>query len=295
MTKHISDEDLLNELKLRIDQNNKALSDLTVVNRKLLELNHKLQDSETLKSNFLSNIRNEINNPLNAIMGLADQISFLSTDNDITTFAGIIASEAQNLDFQLKNIFMAAELEAGMSEPEPSRVSICALAQDVINSHTSSARQKNITIKIDCQELQLADFCTDASKLQVILSNLLANAIEFSHEGDSVEISATVQEGRLLLNVRDNGIGINPDDFHRIFDRFVQLDTGTQRQHHGHGLGLCVVKSLLDLMGGTITIKSQPEAGSVFAVTIPEIIREDEEMMFADGGNLFLFDEPEEK
>lgn len=295
MTKHISDEDLLNELKLRIDQNNKALSDLTVVNRKLLELNHKLQDSETLKSNFLSNIRNEINNPLNAIMGLADQISFLSTDNDITTFAGIIASEAQNLDFQLKNIFMAAELEAGMSEPEPSRVSICALAQDVINSHTSSARQKNITIKSDCQELQLADFCTDASKLQVILSNLLANAIEFSHEGDFVHITTILQDGCLLLEIKDNGIGINPDDFHRIFDRFVQLDTGTQRQHHGHGLGLCVVKSLLDLMGGTITIKSQPEAGSVFAVTIPEIIREDEEMMFADGGNLFLFDEPEEK
>ncbi len=294
MTKHISDEELLAELKLRFEQNNKALSDLTVVNRKLLELNHRLQDSETLKSNFLSNIRNEINNPLNAIMGLATQIRAIAPNSDVTQSAEIIVQEAQCLDFQLKNIFMAAELEAGELELETARVDICQLLQNVVISHTPVATQKQVTISSVCSGSLPKDFCTDADKLELIVSNLLANAIEFSHSGDQVTLSADVIEGCLQVWVRDTGIGIDKQDLQRIFDRFVQLDSGPQRAHHGHGLGLCVVKSLLDLLGGSVSVESQPESGSIFTITLPELQR-DEGMMFANGGNLFLFDDCGEK
>lgn len=290
MTKTISDEELLAELKLRFEQNNKALSDLTVVNRKLLDLNHRLQDSETLKSNFLSNIRNEINNPLNAIMGMADQITQATADDAIRQFADTIAFEAQCLDFQLKNIFMAAELEAGDLIPEPARVDVCNLLASVVESHTQAATSKNIRIIHTCAVTELKTFCTDAAKLHLIISNLLANAIEFSHNGDTVTFNTAMQDDCLQLQVIDTGIGIAAQDFQRIFDRLVQLDTGTQRQHHGHGLGLSVVKSLLDLLGGSINVQSRPESGTIFTVMLPEL-QQDEEMMFADGGNLFLFED----
>ena len=294
MTKNISDEDLLAELKLRFEQNNKALSDLTVVNRKLLELNHRLQDSETLKSNFLSNIRNEINNPLNAIMGLASQIITITPGSAAAQCADTIMLEAQCLDFQLKNIFMAAELEAGDLAPEPARVAVCDLLQNVVNAHTPAAVQKQIQISTVCSGVLQEEFCTDADKLELITSNLLANAIEFSHQGDQVTLSAEAREGCLQLQIKDTGIGIDPKDFQRIFDRFVQLDSGSQRSHHGHGLGLSVVRSLLDLLGGSIGVQSSPESGTIFTVILPELQR-DEGMMFADGGNLFLFDDSGEK
>lgn len=294
---NLTDEELIQELSQRFANSRKAFSDLSVVNRKLIEMNQRLEQSESLKTNFLSNIRNEINNPLNAIIGIADYLAGGGLDGtDAAVLASQICSEATNLDFQLRNIFMAAELEAGEVDPHPVNANVSELLSDTVDSFKHSAAVKSITISLEVPVDAQIVFPTDPGKLQIILSNLLANAVEFSREGGGVEVLAGVgDDGQLKLTVRDHGIGISPENQKRIFDRFVQLETGTTRAHRGHGLGLSITKALIDLLQGSITVTSAEGEGSEFVVNLPASSVADDEGLFAEGGNLFMFDDMSEK
>lgn len=297
MAEHCTDDQLIEELKLRFERSRKAFNDISVVNRKLMEMNQRLEQSEALKGNFLSNIRNEINNPLNAIIGLASQIGAVSGNPQVEELAVLLFKEAFNLDFQLRNIFVAAELEAGESAPVISRVDLVSILEEVISSFRMIYPERIVTlmvVPIDEVSGSPVVFPTDAEKLQVIFANLLANALEYSGPGDPVDVRVTIEEGGLSLVVQDHGIGIDPDDHKKIFDRFVQLDSGTTRMHKGHGLGLSVVKSLVELLQGQIQLDSKPGFGSSFTLRLPEA-ELDEHSMFAEGGNMFIFDEMDEK
>lgn len=294
---NLTDEELILELSNRFAQSRKAFSDLSVVNRKLAEMNRRLEESESLKSNFLSNIRNEINNPLNAIIGLAGQLASRGEgDDDAARLASMICTEANNLDFQLRNIFMAAELEAGEADPHIFRVNVAAVLTDVVESFRYAASRKSVKIELEQQPDEPLLFATDAEKLQVIVSNLLANAVEFSPDGGVITVFAGIDaEGQLVCAVCDCGMGIAEDDKKRIFDRFIQLESGTTRTHPGHGLGLSIARALTDLLQGTIAVDSMPGQGALFTVTLPARSISDDENIFAEGGNLFLFDEMSEK
>lgn len=292
-----TDGELLDELRFRLEQSKRSLDDLTVVNRKLVELNHKLEESEALKSNFLSNIRNEINNPLNSIIGLAGQLGSIVRRPEVTELVSLISLEATNLDFQLRNIFAAAELEAGDSFPEIEHVELVSVVQGVLNNLAVFAKEKQVELKFACDSLdenQQFYFPTDAQHFQLIVANLVANGIEFNHPGGYVELLLTLQDQMLFLSVTDGGIGIAKDNLKRIMDRFTQLDSGPTRSHPGHGLGLSVVKSLLDLLQGELKVESEPGKGSTFTVTIPQAEYAEDGVTFAEGGNLFLFDQVEE-
>jgi signal transduction histidine kinase len=292
-----SDDELIQELSNRFALSRKAFSDLSVVNRKLLEMNERLERSESLKSNFLSNIRNEINNPLNAIMGLAGELAIIGAGNEeLASLSSLIGAEANHLDFQLRNIFIAAELEAGEVNPHCVKVHIASALRDLVDSFQHSAAKKNVSLNLalptnEDDRIAVIDF----EKFQIVISNLLANAIEFSIDGGVVEVSFTVGgDGSLQISVQDHGVGIAPEDQKRIFDRFVQLDTGTTRSHLGHGLGLSITKALVDLMQGSISLISTPGVGTRFTVTIAPCSIADDEDSFSEAGNLFLFDDMSE-
>lgn len=294
----LTDDALLQVLAKRLAQSKKAFSDLTVVNRKLMEMNRRLEQSELLKTNFLSNVRNEINNPLNGILGLAGELAALpGADEQVAAFASMICSEANALDFQLRNIFVAAELEAGLVDPHWSSTDVASVASYVVESFRHGATRKMVSIELLLQNPgQPLRVNTDAEKLQVIISNLLANAVEYSREGGVVNVTLGIDdEGMLLLRVQDFGKGIAAEDVGKIFDRFVQLETGATRGHAGHGLGLSITKALIDLLQGTITVESAPGSGSVFTVMLPPSSLADNENSFAEGGNLFIFDEMSEQ
>ncbi len=291
---NITDDLLISELSERFAASRRAFGDLTLVNRKLLEMNEKLQQSESLKSNFLSNIRNEINNPLNAIMGLAGQLIIASEGNEeAIQLASLIGAEANHLDFQLRNIFIAAELEAGAVNPHSSKFHVATLLRDLIETFQYLAIKKNITLALvlpeDEAELVIG---ADFDKIQIMIYNLLANGIEFSHEDGVVTVTACISaEGNLQISVKDQGIGIAPEDHERIFDRFVQLETGTTRSHLGHGLGLSITKSLVELLEGRILLESAPGAGTTCTVTIPPALDQDDDDAFSEAGNMFFFDD----
>jgi signal transduction histidine kinase len=288
----LTDDELLAELKDRFAFNTKALFDLQEMTSKLEAMNSKLQESESVKGHFLSNIRNEINNPLTSIMGLSTQ--FMSNKQcdpqRCADISRMIYLEAFHLDFQLQNIFMAAELEAGEAEPAFSKVDILTIVDRVVDAFDYQISEKGIAISIDVPTDLV--FATDARMLKLVLSNLLANASEFCDKEGEISIKAITGENCLHIELRDNGVGIDPVDQQAVFDRFHQLDKGTTKNHRGHGLGLSIVSTLVELLGGELSLESQVGEGCSFRIRLPETSQPVKDS--AQAGNLFLFDDAEQ-
>jgi signal transduction histidine kinase len=283
-----TDEELIEEIRQRFEFNRNALDDMRAMTRKLESMNEKLKESEALKGQFLSNIRNEINNPLSAIMGLAGQFFERDCDPEVCqTTIRMIYAEAFNLDYQLQNVFMAAELEAGETEPAIAMVEIGSVLESCLDKLSYRVKDKALAVSKALPEDLV--FPTDAKKFEIILLNLLGNAVEFT--GRKGTLSVQIEENRpgLTVIVKDDGPGISPVDQEVIFDRFRQLEAGTTKGHRGHGLGLSICWSLAELLGGTIDLDSQPGQGSRFVLSLP---RPDvETVVYATEGNFFIFGE----
>jgi signal transduction histidine kinase len=286
-----SNDDLFAELKFRFDLNSSALSELQTVSQELAGLNRKLQASEAMKGHFLSNIRNEINNPLTSISGLARHLmTGRCAPEQVPEIAGMIYSEAFDLDFQLRNIFVAAELEAGEAQPEFCSVAMASLLRNTVELLASHLASKEIdVVEAVTSSIPSPFFVSDAQMLQVMLINLLMNAIEYSPVGGTVRVEMQVSPAGLQLSVADHGSGIAPADQQKIFDRFVQMESGTTRIHHGHGLGLSITRALVELLGGQVTVASAPGAGAKFTLDIPAPQLAEPVALHASDGNFFLF------
>jgi len=282
----LSDQQLIEILRERFEMNRKALYDLQGATRQLEKTNRKLQESEALKSHFLANIRNEINNPLTAILGWARQLGSGEADGQkVSAIARMIHDEAFNLDFQLQNIFIAAELEAGEAVPSYASLEVDRMIESIFDSLQEQAGGKGVCLKRIGPESFL--FKTDARMLHAMLINLLVNAVEYSPEGGEVGVTVSSAEGRLKVAVENSGSGIAPECRDLVFDRFRQLDTGMTKSHRGHGLGLSITKALTELLGGTITLSSGKGEGCTFTLSLPE--PEVDVDVLAEDGNLFLF------
>ena len=284
------DEMLLDELKKRFEENRIAVANLRAMTQNLEAVNEKLRQSESLKSDFLSNIRNEINNPLMSIMGMAKQIVDKKADAETArTMAGTIYHEAFDLDFQLRNIFSAAELEAGETTVSVAQVDVAALIRGQIAVFGHKASEKRLAVEFEPGEGPLT-FKTDPDKLQKALANLLANAIEFNLEGKRVTVRAWREGERLNISIADEGIGIPEKDCKKVFDRFVQLDMGVRKRHKGHGLGLSITKALVEMLDGTVMLVCAEGKGCVFTVSIAELGTDRAVDVTSGDGNEFIFE-----
>ena len=274
----LTDQELIRELEKRFEENRQKTEALQDLTEQLKDVNEKLSRSESLKSHFLSNIRNEINNPLTAILGwAANLMGDKKCDRSrVVEAAGMIHEEAFSLDFQLRTIFAAAEIEAGAAYPHIVRIDIDKLLWRVIDLFMPTAEKKRISVVCrteypeDENNIEKSFFYTDGEKLHLVIAHLLSNGLEFSEEGSTISIDVCIANGELRFCIEDEGKGIDPHNQERIFDRFVQLDEGITKRHKGHGLGLSLVRDAVDLLYGTIDIASSPGSGSVFTVTLPE-------------------------
>jgi signal transduction histidine kinase len=268
--------------------------------REHLKVVKQLHHSERMKSQFLSNIRNEIMNPFGAILNLSESIGQLpgGQSDKAAALAALIHQEAFKLNFQLQNIFAAAEIEAGDICLSLTTVDVPALVESVIEKFRGLFTRKGLqlTLRRNADDTTEAAnpgdasrfFRTDADKLDIVLCNLIANAIEFSQPGGSVEITIAIRAGRLQIAIADEGIGMHEKDLSVIFHRFTRLETDASRQHSGQGLGLSVVKALLESLGGRTVVSSTIHSGSIFTLTIPEQPLTEEMPDYADGTAVFF-------
>lgn len=293
----LTDEELLSELKRRFTDNVKAINELNKATAELKVLNDKLKESEAMKSHFISNISNEIVNPFTSIIGLTKNILEVKKEDwkTVISMVALINTEAFNLDFQLKNIFAAAKIEAGEIEPENHNINIKNAIQEVIENFKYESRKKKVSILNTCNCPDTSNeglFRTDPEKLKLILSNLLSNALKYSYPNTQIIIKTTISEKReLIIIVQDFGEGISETNQQIIFDRFKRSDSGINSNIRGHGLGLSVNKALLDLLEGEIQVETQLGEGSTFTINIPEGEKTNEGM--AHEGNEFIFDDGE--
>ncbi len=273
--KRLSDEELLQELQLRFNENNKLCIELSMLLSQLKDVNKRLEDSEKIKSNFLSNIRNEIINPFTAILGLAKGIeqTGLANWHKAREMASMIYSEAFSLDFQLKNIFAAADIEAGDAHLEIVPIDVWELIEEVVESlsHELEAKQLQV-VYFDNDETsnRILHFKTDPVKVKLVISNLLNNAITYSHTHNNIVIKAEKKGKTVKVSFQDFGIGIDKVLQAQIFDRFKQLQDGPTKPFKGHGLGLCVVRGLMDILGGEVELSHSDSQGSTFSIYLTE-------------------------
>lgn len=291
----LTDKELIEELKKRFEGNKQALEEVQELNRELKQVNKKLEDSEALKSHFISNITNEIINPFASILALSKNILSVEKENwkKVFTMVSLIYSEAFNLDFQLRNIFVAAKLEAGEIFPEILNVDVKHLLESVIESFKYDTKKKKSKVifhfDIETDNNRPFFFKTDPEKLRLIMSNLLSNAVKFNHEGQDIIIKVVFDNKNLVISVQDHGTGVSEENQKIIFDRFKRLDSGINSIHRGHGLGLSINKALLDLLNGSIDIQSEIDKGAIFTVSIPE--NQSQVSGFAFDGNELFFDD----
>lgn len=273
------------------------LSDKEKLEEELRKVNKKLLSAERVQSDFLSNIKNEINNPLTSIMGLLKVVTSNPQDHEGNAkITKMVYNEVHNLNFQMRNILTAAEIEAGQTSPNVTKFNINELVNEVSQTFISLEPNKNDLIDYSKPEEPL--FTTDKEKLSIVLSNLLSNALKFNKVNEKVVLKIAQKAGNILIiKVRDFGVGMNEEGLSSIFDRFKQLDSGTRKEFGGHGLGLAVVHSLVSMLNGHFSVDSELGVGTTFTVEIPLVNSSQSESVFFDDdeGILFGMDEDDEE
>jgi len=253
------------------------VTDTARVERALRERNEALETAGRLKSEFIANVSYELRTPLNAIIGfaeiLANQYFGTLTQRQLDYSRGILDS-SQRLLALINDILDLATIEAGYMELETGRVEIRDMLEAVAALSRERARSQNIRLAVDCPP-DIGAVAADERRLKQALFNLVSNAIKFTPGGGSIRLEARLDErgegGDLILAVADTGIGIPASDQERVFDKFERGNPPAREA--GAGLGLSLVKSLIELHGGSVAIESEVGAGTTIACRLPARLR----------------------
>jgi signal transduction histidine kinase/DNA-binding response OmpR family regulator len=249
---------------------------LIYIIQKLIRSDKMLRDSARVKENFLANMSHEIRTPMNAIVGFAQLLAQKPLDEDAQHYVKTIERSGENLLAIVNDILDISKIEAGMMRIEKVPFSLRGLVNSVQMMALPKANNKGIRLTVEIDNTIPDILEGDPVRLTQILYNLLGNALKFTAEG-SVALKVIVEERlnhtvKLNIQVRDTGIGIEPQKLKDIFGRFEQADDTITRQYGGTGLGLSIVRDLVELQGGTIKVESEVGEGTVFYVSIPYAI-----------------------
>ncbi len=241
------------------------------MNSELTLAKNKAEESDRLKSAFLANMSHEIRTPLNAILGFSGLLRDVSESREKTgEYVDIIDSSGQQLLTIIDDILEISKIEADQISISPDTININKVMRELYQLFSRQAELKNLELSF------LGDYkgdfytITDENRLKQILCNLLNNAIKFTSEG-KIQFGYETGEDDLRFYVIDTGIGVSADERSIIFKPFRQVETGSTRNYGGNGLGLSISKALVEKLGGTISVESEPMKGSSFSFTIPYI------------------------
>lgn len=228
------------------------------------------------KSDFLASMSHEIRTPLNSVLGMNEMILRTSDDPQINEYANNIMSSGDALLSLINDILDFSKIEAHKMEIISSDYRIHDILRDCYGFFIRLAEEKDLFIRINCDENIPTSLTGDGRHIKQILSNIISNAIKYTMEG-GVTVDVCCKEQRayttsLVFSVSDTGMGIEEKDIASLFDAFKRVDEQKNATIQGTGLGLAITKDLVGLMNGSIEVSSTPGKGSTFTVTIPQLI-----------------------
>jgi signal transduction histidine kinase len=235
--------------------------------------NRQLADASQNKSQFLSSMSHELRTPLNAIIGLTEMMvtnaGRFGTDKALEPLRRVNAAGNHLLNL-INEVLDLSKIEAGKLDLNPEPVNLARLIDEVVGTAGQLAEKNNNRLVIEAQD-NVGAITTDPMRLKQILLNLLSNACKFTKEGEVALRMRKVADGRawVELAVADTGIGLTAEQQGKLFQDFTQADSLTARRYGGTGLGLALSRKLARMMGGDVTVTSEPGKGSVFTVRLP--------------------------
>jgi PAS domain S-box-containing protein len=249
----------------------KAEQELRKINECLNLTNAELQRATRLKDEFLANMSHELRTPLNAILGMSEGLQeeiFGEINPRQQKAIATIETSGRHLLELINDILDLSKVESGKLELQLSSVPIKDLIESTLPFVRQQAIRKNINLTVNLPD-NLGSIFVDELRISQVLINLLNNAIKFTPDGGNVHLEAYLEAANLVISVIDNGIGIASEDMGKLFQPFVQIDSKLNRQYNGSGLGLSLVRRLIEMHNGQVFLTSEVGKGSCFTVKLP--------------------------
>lgn len=262
------------QLKKQIDEYVELNEEYKRTNEELKSSKEKAEESDRLKTAFLQNMSHEIRTPLNAICGFSGFLNNPDLSNEKRkSFVQIILNSSNQLLSIVTDILTISSLETNQEKLNINKVCINNIIVELLAIFKQQSISQNISLYAKQQLTdKQSEIYTDKTKITQILSNLITNALKFTHEGFiefGYDLKTDVEPAELQFYVKDTGIGIKPEYQNKIFERFQQAEFSINKKYGGTGLGLAISNAFTDLLGGRIWVQSEPEKGSTFYFTIP--------------------------
>ena len=238
------------------------------------------QASDRAKTDFLATMSHELCTPMNGIIGMNEVLEETALDEDQRELTAVIRDSGRDLQTIIGNVLLFSQLEAGRVSLDNSPFNLSRVLRDEIKPFAASAKAKGLIFKARMTPSVPIMLIGDKVRTAQIICALLDNAIKFTDQGAIDLLIQGAEEAQglasLSVTVTDTGIGIAPEHKTRIFERFTQQDGSIKRRHGGTGLGLTIARGLTEMMGGQLTVQSEPNVGSSFTLNITFEMADDE-------------------
>ena len=264
----ISDRKKAEELEKNMNEKSRLLYEAT--------------EYEILRTEFFANISHELRTPINVILSSLQLLNLKTNDtneinwclNNYKKYPEIMKQNCYRLIRLINNLIDVTKIDSGYFNLNLINTNIVNVVEDITLSIVDYTENKGISLIFDT-EVEEKTLACDPDKIERIILNLISNSLKFTEPGGSILVSILDEGQDLIISVKDTGIGISKNKQKIIFDRFIQVDKSLARNREGSGIGLSLVKSLVELHNGTITVKSELNKGSEFIIKLPSYLIEE--------------------